>query len=59
MEVNNANLEDVHTSLMNSMVVLIIMKKLCQELLEVNNANLEDVHTSLVCLVVLIIIKML
>ena len=36
-KVNNANLEDVHTSLMNSVVVLIIMKMLCQEHLEVNN----------------------
>ena len=41
LEVNNANLEDVHTSLMNSVVVLIIMKMLCQEHLEVNNTNLE------------------
>ena len=48
LEVNNANQEDVHTSLMNSVVVLIIMKMLCQELLEVNNGNLRDVHTSLV-----------
>ena len=42
---------------MNSMVVLIIMKKLCQELLEVNYDNLEDVHTSL--MVDLIIMTML
>ena len=42
---------------MNSMVVLIIMKKLCQELLEVNYDNLEDVHTSLI--VDLIIMTML
>ena len=45
---------------MNSMVVLIIMKKLCQELLEVNYDNLEDVHTSLMNNVVdLIIMTML
>ena len=34
LEVNYANLEDVHTSLMYSLVVLIILKMLCQELLE-------------------------
>ena len=31
LEVNYANLEDVHTSLMNSVVVLIIMKMLCTD----------------------------
>ena len=54
-EVNNTNLEDVHTSLVNSLVVLIIIK--CYE---VNNANLEVVDTSLMnSVVVLIIMKML
>ena len=58
-EVIYANLEDVHISLMNSLV-LIIMKKLCQKRLEVHYANLEDVHISLKnSLVVLIIMKML
>ena len=55
LEVNYANLEEVHTSIMNSLVVLIIIK--CYE---VNNTNLKDVHNSLVnSLVVLIIITML
>ena len=45
---------------MNSVVVLIIMKILCQELLEVNNANVEYVHASLMNNVVALIkLKML
>ena len=61
LEVNYANLEDVHTSLMYSLVVLIILKMLYKNCWkEVNNANLEDVHTSLMnSLLVLIIIKIL
>ena len=55
LEVNNANLEDVDTSLMNSVVVLIIIKMLCQEHLEVNNTNLENVHTSLMNSVVVLL----
>ena len=49
----------MHTSLLNSLVVLIIMKMLCQDFLEVNNA-LEIVYTGLMNnVVVLIIMKKL
>ena len=61
LEVNNANQEDVHTSLMNSVVVLIIMKMFCQELLEVNYGQSRETFTLVLCTVwmVLIILKML